>query len=142
MSLLFSSFFFPPFFPSSILGKRHNGWETLWYVTDMNIIPPPCSRRRRRRRHFAAVTRNIIRIPLSCSYASHNVIVADTPWRSLILFKPVWPLTRYMTTIPSCDHRADTCMNEDRPLFLQYCGVNSSLSFYIRNAFEVTSKRR
>jgi len=37
---LFVSLLFSPFFPSSILGTRHNGWETLWYVTDMNIIHP------------------------------------------------------------------------------------------------------
>lgn len=55
----------------------HHGWEALWYVTDMNIIPPPFLRRSRRR-HFAAATRNAIRIPLSWSCASYNVIVADT----------------------------------------------------------------
>lgn len=40
------------------------------------------------------------------------------PWWSLILFKPVWPLTCYMTTIPSYDLCADVCVvGEDRSLF-------------------------
>jgi len=42
----------------------------------MNIIP--LFPTRPRRRHFAAATRNAIRIPLSWSCASYNVIVADT----------------------------------------------------------------
>lgn len=56
----------------------HHGWEALWYVTDMNIIPPLFPNPRSCRRHFAAATRNAIRIPLSWSCASYNVIVADT----------------------------------------------------------------
>lgn len=56
----------------------HHGWEALWYVTDMNIIPPLPFPPRPSRRHFAAATRNAIRIPLSWSCASYNVIVADT----------------------------------------------------------------
>ena len=57
-----------PFFYLYFIGAPwytiHHGWEALWYVTDMNIILPLfslCSRRR----HFAAATRNAIRIPLS-----------------------------------------------------------------------------
>jgi len=60
---LFASFFYLYFIRAPWYTIYH-GWEALWYVTDMNIILPLfslCSRRR----HFAAATRNAIRIPLS-----------------------------------------------------------------------------
>jgi len=47
-------------------------------IRDRHEYNPSSLPRHSRRRHFAAATRNAIRIPLSWSCASYNVIVADT----------------------------------------------------------------
>lgn len=113
----FLSFFFL-FIPSSILGTRHNGWETLWYVTDMNIIHPLfssssssslCGCYAKRYTHSVVLQ---LREP-QCDRGRYTMTIVNTFQTGMASD------TLHDTTIPSCDHRADAyVVNEDRSLFL------------------------
>jgi len=104
---LFTSFFYL-YFIGAPWYTIHHGWEALWYVTDMNIIPPLFLA------ILVVVTLRLLHEMLSAFHCPGAVRATmwswQIPWWSLILFKPVWPLTCYMTTISSYNIRAAVCV--------------------------------